>query len=153
VVRLGRVRALVTMGAACTALLLAACGDDEDSVEPDSAASAAQTTSSSSEATAADGLDGVAACLEGAGLTGFFVNEDSTFSGVEFQIDGPLEGEGAFLVYGYESAATAKAEQDAISINVNEFPKREIVGRSVVIYGQDLPDEQRNGLAACVEPL
>ena len=132
------------------ALLLGACGDSE---EEDSAATDVGTTSPAEETTAAGALDGVTACLEDAGFTDFIVNEDSTFSGVEFQIDGPLQGEGAFLVYGYESAETAKAEQDAISIDIKEFPDREVVGRSVLIYGTDLTDEQRGGLAACVEPI
>ena len=150
---LRHVRALVSTGAACTVFLLAACGSNGDGQEPDSAAPAVETTSSSDEPTAGAGLDDVKACLEGTGLNDFFVNENSAFSGVEFQIDGPLKGDGAFLVYGYQSAATAKAEQDAISINAEEFPNREIVGRSVVIYGIDLTEEQRGGLAACVEPL
>ena len=56
-------------------------------------------------------------------------------------------------MYGYQSAAKAKAEQDTISINAEVFPKREIVGRSVVIYGSGLTKEQRGGLDACVENL
>jgi len=147
------VRALVSAGAACAVFLLAACGNNGDGQQPDSAAPSVETSSSSEEPTAGAGLDDVKACLENAGLNDFFVNEDSVFSGVEFQIDGPLKGDGAFLVYGYESAAKAKAEQDAISINAEEFPTREVVGRSVVIYGIDLTQEQRSGLAACVEPL
>ena len=147
------VRSLVSTCAACTFLLLAACGSNGDGQEPDSAAPSVETTSSSDESTAGTGLDDAKACLEGAGLNDFFVNKNSAFSGVEFQIDGPLKGDGAFLVYGYQSTAKAKAEQDAISINAEEFPKREVVGRSVVIYGIGLTKDQRGGLAACVEPL
>jgi len=152
-IRRKNVRALVSTSAACAVLLLAACGNNGDGQEPDSAAPAVKTASSSGEPTAGAGLDDAEACLEGAGLNDFFVNKNSAFSGVEFQIDGPLRGGGAFLVYGYHSAAKAKAEQDAISINTEEFTKREIVGRSVVIYGTGLTKEQRGGLAACVEPL
>ena len=146
-------RALVSTSAACTVFLLAACGNNGDGQESDSAAPSVETTSSSDEATTGTGLDDVKACLEGAGLNDFFVNRNGAFSGVEFQIDGPLKGDGAFLVYGYQSAAKAKSEKDAISINAEEFPKREIVGRSVVIYGIGLTEQQRGGLAACVEPL
>lgn len=56
------------------------------------------------------------------------------------------------LIYGYESAAKATAEQNTISVNAAEFPTREIVGRSVVIYGIDLTPEQHRGLADCVKP-
>ena len=152
-IRPENVRALVSAGAACTVLLLAACGNDGGGKESDAAAPADQSSSSSDEPAAGGGLDDVQACLEGAGLNDFYVNKNSAFSGVEFQIDGPLKGDGAFLVYGYPSAAKAKAEQDAISINAQEFPDREIVGRSVVIYGKDLTEKQRGGLIACVEPL
>ena len=107
------VRALVSTSAAC-AVLLAACGTNGDGQQPDSAAPSVKATSSSDEPTAGTSLDDVKACLEGAGLNDFFVNKNSAFSGVEFQIDGPLKGDGAFLVYGYQSAAKAKAEQDAI---------------------------------------
>ncbi|MFZ0139959.1 MAG: hypothetical protein WAL70_02660 [Aeromicrobium sp.] len=147
------VRALVSTSAACTVFLLAACGNNGDGQQPDSATPSVKTTSSSDEPTAGTSLDDVKACLEGAGLSDFFVNKNSAFPGVEFQIDGPLKGDGAFLVYGYQSAAKAKAEQDTISINAEVFPKREIVGRSVVIYGSGLTKKQRGGLDACVEPL
>ena len=147
------VRALVSISAACSVFLLAACGDNGDGQQPESAAPSVKTTSTSGEPTAGTSLDDAKACLEGAGLNDFFVNKNSAFSGVEFQIDGPLKGDGAFLVYGYQSAAKAKSEQDTISINAEVFPKREIVGRSVVIYGIGLTKKQRGGLAACVEHL